>query len=81
MEDKNTIKISNGKLQVAVTELNGLKLSSPELVAKSILLLINSLDVKYFEEHGIRDKFEGYMEQFLDELHGVYEWAGYETHK
>ena len=75
MEDKNTIKISNGKLQVAVTELNGLKLSSPELVAKSILLLINSLDVKYFEEHGIRDKFEGYMEQFLDELHGVYEWG------
>lgn len=79
MGDKNTLNISDGKLKIAITELDGTKLSSPEMVSKSILMLIGSLDVKNFEEHGIRDKFDSYMKQILDEIHGVYEWAGYKN--
>jgi hypothetical protein len=49
--------------------------------AKSIIVLIDSLDIKDFEEHGIQNKFDGYMEQILQEIHAVCEWAGWEDHK
>lgn len=81
MGDKNALKICDGNLQVVITELDGAKLSTPEIVSKSILILIDSLDVRNFEEHGIRNKFDSYMEQILAEIRGVYEWAGYNNHK
>lgn len=81
MGNKKGLKLSDGNLQIVITELDGAKLSTPELVAKSILMLIGNLDVKDFEEYGIRDKFESYMEQFLKEIHAVCEWAGYEDRK
>ena len=81
MEGKNVLKISKGNLQIMITEIGGVKLKTPEVVAKSILMLIDSLDVKDFEENGIRNKFEDYMEQFLKEIHAACEWAGWKNQK
>lgn len=77
MQEDNFLNIINSTLEVDIKELGGMDMSPPELIAESILLLLNSLDIKEFDRYGIYDRYDIYMERILGKIHCACEWAGW----
>jgi len=77
MQENNFLKVNNGNVEIKIIEENGVNMSPPELAAEAILALIGSLDTKFFSERGIPEKFDIYIEEILEKIHGVCEWAGW----
>lgn len=51
-------------------------MTNPELTAEAILALMQNIDIKYFNECGIEEKFWDYMKIIEKEIQSTYKWTG-----